>query len=147
MFRYRFLVGLILVAAVNAISYAQEYKLPPGITVLTEEEILTKIIGNTLLAGGWRWGAYFEPPAEGQKKGRFRGRNAVLGPTDPTGGDWTVNKELMCWHFDKTTLSAYSGCFTTELNGDTVKWYLPSGHPRYSRAGQIRLVPGNPENY
>jgi hypothetical protein len=147
MFGCRFFAGLVLVAVVSPTSYAQEYQLPAGVTVLTEEQLLNQIIGNTLLAGGWRWGAYFEPPIEGQKKGRFRGRSAVRGPTNPTSGDWTVNDELMCWYFDDTTLSAYSGCFTTELKGDTVKWYLPSGHPRYSRAGRIRLVPGNPENY
>jgi hypothetical protein len=147
MFGYRLYIGLIFVVAIFPASYAQEYKIPPGVTVLTEEQLFSKIIGNTLMAGGYRWGAYFVPSIDGKKKGRFRGRNAVLGPANPTSGDWTVNGELMCWYFDNVTLNAYSGCFTTELDGDTVKWYLPSGHPRYSRAGRIKLFQGNPEKY
>ena len=57
MFGCRFYAGLVLVAAVSSISYAQEYKIPSDVTIPSEEQILNQVIGNTLLAGGWRWGA------------------------------------------------------------------------------------------
>ena len=65
----------------------------------------------------------------------------------PFSGDWTVNGSLMCWHFDSVRRVAFNGCFTTALDGDTVTWYLATGTPRYSRAGRINLISGNPENY
>ena len=77
------------------------------------------------------------------EEGRFRGRDAVFGPTS---GDWTVNGSLMCWHFDKVTIVHYNDCFTTNLDRDTVTWYLASGTLRYSRAGRIGLISRNPDN-
>jgi hypothetical protein len=122
---------------------AEDYVVPIGVSVLTEEQLLNQIIGSTLIGGnGWR--AYFLPPSGDQKKGRFKGRGAVLGPTS---GDWTIDESLMCWHFDKISMARYNDCFTTALDGDTVIWYLATGTPRYSRAGRINLISGNPENY
>ena len=123
---------------------AEDYVVPAGVSVLTEDQLLNQIIGSTLIAGNGRWLAYFLPPSGDQKKGRFKGRSAMSGPTK---GDWTVNGSLMCWHFDSPVRSVYNSCFTTNLDGDTVTWYLATGTPRYSRFGRINLIAGNPENF
>ncbi len=133
-----------LLAAISPAT-AEDYVVPTGMTVLTEEQLLKQIIGSTLMGGNFGWVAYFLPPSGDQKKGRLKGRNSFSGPFS---GDWSVNRSLMCWHFDSPTMMAgRGGCFTTALDGDTVTWYLPTGTPRYSRAGRIKLISGNPENY
>ncbi len=123
---------------------AEDYVVPAGVSVLTEDQLLNQIIGNTLRGGGGRWLAYFLPPSGDQKKGRFKGRSARKGPSK---GDWTVNGSLMCWHFDSPTRVYANGCFTTELDGDTITWYLPTGTPRYSAGGPRKLISGNPNNF
>jgi len=134
---------VVLIIGATSVNAAEDYVIPTGVTVLTEEQLLNKIIGSTLIGGGGQWRAYFIPSSGDQKKGKFKGRSM----NGPTSGDWTVNGELMCWYFDQVTLSSYSGCFTTKLDGDTVKWYIPSGHPRYSPGGRMSLISGNSENF
>jgi hypothetical protein len=143
MFGFRICLLVALVVATTSVTSAKDYVVPTGVTVLTEEQLLNQIIGSTLIGRKFRWFAYFLPPSGDQKKGRFRGRNAIAGPTS---GDWTVNGSLMCWHFDSLNRVGYNGCFTTNLDGDTVTWYLPGGAPRYSNAGRINLISGNPKN-
>jgi hypothetical protein len=136
------LLAALIVGATLA-EAAEDYVVPDGVSVLTEDQLLNQIIGNTLRGGSGRWRAYFLPPSGDQKKGRFKGKHR----TRSTKGDWTVNGSLMCWHFDSPRRTAYNGCFTTALDGDTVTWYLPTGTPRYSRSGRINLIAGNPENF
>ena len=144
MFGFRICLLVALVVATTSVTSAEDYVVPTGVTVLTEEQLLNQIIGSTLNAGYYGWFAYFLPPSGDQKKGKFRGKRSYNGPTS---GDWTVNGSLMCWHFDSPTRSAANGCFTTAFDGDTVTWYLPTGTPRYSRGGPRKLISGNPENY
>jgi hypothetical protein len=143
MFGFRICLLVALVVATTSVTSAEDYVVPTGVTVLTEEQLLNQIIGSTLRGGKYGWYAYFLPPSGDQKKGRFRGKNRTI---TPTSGDWTVNGSLMCWHFDSSTIAGYNGCFTTNLDGDTVTWYLPGGTPRYSKYGRISLISGNPEN-
>ena len=143
MFGVRICLLVALIVTTTSVTSAEDYILPTGVTVLTEEQLLNQIIGSTLIGGKFGWFAYFLPPSGDQKKGRFRGKRSMDGPTS---GDWTVNGSLMCWHFDKINMGRLNGCFTTNLDGDTVTWYLPNGTPRYSRAGRINLISGNPEN-
>ncbi len=131
-----------LIVSTTLAEAAEDYVVPAGVSVLTEDQLLNQIIGSTLKT--YRWRAYFLPPSSDQKKGRFKGRNSMVGPIP---GDWTVNGSLMCWHFDSIKRSVYNGCFTTNLDGDTVTWYLPTGTPRYSKGGPRKLISGNPENY
>jgi hypothetical protein len=131
-----------LIVTTTSVTSAEDYTLPTGVTVLTEDQLLNQIIGSTLIAGKGRWVAYFLPPSGDQKKGKFKGRFWNV----PTKGDWTVNGSLMCWHYDSSVRVAFNGCFTTNLDGDTVTWYLPGGTPRYSRHGRINLISGNPKN-
>jgi len=133
-----------LIVSTTSVAAAEDYVVPDGVSVLTEDQLLNQIIGSTLVTGYGRLYAYFLPPSGDQKKGRFKGRSASTGPMK---GDWTVNGALMCRHFDSPTHSLLNGCFTTHLDGDTVTWYLATGTPRYSRIGRISLIAGNPENF
>ena len=133
-----------LIVSTTLAEAAEDYVSPAGVSVLTEDQLLNQIIGSTLIGGNGNWYAYFLPPSGDQKKGRFKGRSSMAGPTK---GDWTVNGSLMCWHFDSPVRSIFNSCFTTNLDGDTVTWYLPTGTPRYSRAGRIILIAGNPKNF
>ena len=133
-----------LIVSTTLAEAAEDYVVPAGVSVLTEDQLLNQIIGSTLIAGNGGWLNYFLPPSGDQKKGRFKGRSSMFGPTK---GDWTVNGSLMCRHFDAPTMVAFNVCFTTNLDGDTVTWYLATGTPWYSRAGQIKLIAGNPENF
>ena len=133
-----------LIVSTTLAEAAEDYVVPDGVSVLTEDQLLNQIIGSTLNGGNGRWYTYFLPPTGDQKKGRFKGREAFSGPNK---GDWTVNGSLMCWHFDSPTHSALNSCFTTNLDGDTVTLYLATGTPRYSRFGRISLIAGNPKNF
>ena len=134
-----------LVVSATLTEAAEDYVVPDGVSVLTEDQLLNQIIGSTLIGQYGRWYAYFLPPSGDQKKGRFKGSLAFSGPTK---GDWTVNGSLMCWHFDSPVRARLNSCFTTNLDGDTVTWYLATGTPRYSRFGTIiSLIAGNPENF
>jgi hypothetical protein len=53
---------------------AEDYVVPTGVTVLTEEQLLNQIIGSTLVGGNERWAEYFELPTGDEKKGRKEGR-------------------------------------------------------------------------
>ncbi len=144
MIGYRICSLVALIVTTTSVTSAEDYVIPTGVTVLTEKQLLNQIIGSTLMGGYYRWFAYFLPPSGDQKKGRFRGKTASR--TLPHGGDWTVNGSLMCWYFDKTNMAHLNDCFTTNLDGDTVTWYLPDGTPRYSKYGRISLISGNSEN-
>ncbi len=135
---------VVLIIGATSVNAAEDYVIPTGVTVLTEEQILNQIIGSTLMATYGRWTEYYLPPSGDQKKGRFKGRYSYYGPTK---GDWTVNGSLICRHYDTPAMGRFNGCFTTNLDGDTVTWYETSGFPWYSRAGRIKLISGNPENF
>ena len=145
MYGTRICLLVTLLVSTTLIEAAEDYVVPAGVTVLTEDQLLNQIIGNTLRGGSGRWLAYFLPPSGDQKKGRFKGKDRL--GTRHTKGDWTVNGSLMCWHFDSPTRAAVNGCFTTALDGDTITWYLPTGTPRYSAGGPRKLISGNPNNF
>jgi len=56
---------------------AEDYVVPTGVTVITEEQLLNQIIGCTLL-GGETWVEYFEPAANGLKEGRIKRLQSVV---------------------------------------------------------------------
>jgi len=51
MFGVRTCLLVSLVVGATSIATAEDYVLPTGVTVLTEEQILNQIIGNTLVYG------------------------------------------------------------------------------------------------
>jgi len=143
MFRVRICLLVALVVVTTSGTSAEDYVVPTGVTVLTEEQLLNQIIGNTL-ASGFHWTEYFEPPTGDQKTGRFKGKSATSGRYD---GSWEVKGNLMCWQFDEPHLIQYNKCYTTALDGDTVTWYKTTGYPWYNRHSPIKLISGNPENF
>jgi hypothetical protein len=131
-----------LLAGATSIATAEDYVLPTEVTVLTEEQILNQIIGNTLENGNGRWVEYFEPPTGDQKKGRFKGKAGIAGRYS---GSWEVKEDLMCWQHDKRV--GHDQCVTTVLDGDIVTWYQTNGFPKYNGHPPIKLISGNPNNF
>ena len=141
MFGFRICLLVALVAAATSVTSAEDYVVPTGVTVLTEEQLLNQIIGNTLNVGNGRWAQYFEPPTGGQKKGRFRGKGGTAGLVS---GSWEVKEAVMCWQY---TVVSFNRCVTTVLDGDIVTWYETSGYPKYNAHPPIKLISGNPNNF
>jgi hypothetical protein len=131
-----------LISWAASIANAGDYVTPEGITVLTEKQIMTQIIGNTYM-----WGIktveYFEPSTGGNKEGRIKGKHRRTGLF---GGNWKVTGPLMCWEYDDPKWAAYNDCFTTALDGDTVILYTIRGNLHSDIAGTITLVSGNPND-
>ena len=133
-----------LLVSTTCTGAAEDYVAPTGVTVLTEEQLLNQIIGNTLVGGYENWVEYYEPPTGDQKKGRFKGKSTGSGLY---GGSWEVKEDLMCWQFDKPHMVRYNDCFTIVLDGDNVTFYQTTGSPKYNRLHQIKLISGNPKNF
>jgi hypothetical protein len=141
MFGFRICLLVALVVATTSVTSAEDYVVPTGVTLLTEEQLLNQIIGSTLL-GGEKWVEYFEPAANGLKEGRIKG----LQGGSPYGGKWTINKALMCWQYDKAYMATYDDCYTTALEGNIVTWYKTDGIIFYPDPGRPKLISGNPKN-
>ncbi len=133
-----------LVVSATLTEAAEDYILPTGVTVLTEEQLLNQIIGNTLVGGYENWVEYFEPPTGDQKKGRFKGKSTGSGLY---GGSWEVKENLMCWQYDESHMVKYNICHTIVLDGDIVTFYKTSGYPWYNRQRTIKLISGNYKNF
>jgi len=131
----------LLVGAISPAT-AEDYIVPAGVTVLTEEQLLNQIIGNTL-AGGTRWVEYYEPVTGNLNEGRLKGKSKGIGLY---GGSWKINGPLMCWEFDTARMSVYNDCFTVALDGNTVITYTIHGKVHTDPSGQITLIPGNPND-
>jgi hypothetical protein len=132
-----------LVVVTTSVTSAEDYVVPTGVTVLTEEQILNQIIGNTLVYGYEHHVEYFEPPTGDQKNGRFKGKS---GPLGLYGGSWEVKENLMCWKHDESHMVKYNICITIVLDGDIATWYKTSGFAWYNRHPPIKLISGNPKN-
>ncbi len=143
MLQARICVLVALVVGATSIATAEDYVLPTGVTVLTEEQILNQIIGNTLVYGYEHHVEYFEPPTGDQKNGRFKATSAPLGRY---GGSWEVKENLMCWKHDKSHMVKYDMCITIVLDGDIATWYETSGFAWYNSNSPIKLISGNPKN-
>ena len=98
--------------------------IPDGVTVLTEKQLLSQVIGNTM-TGGNKWFEYFDPSGKELKKGRLRGEWLQ---TELYEASWEVHKSLLCRKFDDARLAAkYDGCFTIALDGNEVTMYKDNG--------------------
>ena len=134
-----------LVVGATSIATAEDYVLPTGVTVLTEEQLLNQIIGNTLVYGYEHHVEYFEPPTGDQKNGRFKGKSANSA-FRRYGGSWEVKENLMCWKHDKSSMVRFDMCITVVLDGDIATWYQTNGFPWYNGHPPIKLISGNPKN-
>jgi len=139
MFGFRICLLVALVVGTTSCATVKDYVVPTEVTVLTEEQLLNQIIGNTLESGSWV--EYFEPPTGDQKKGRFKGKSGIAGFY---GGSWEVKEDLMCWQYDKRV--GYNQCVTTVLDGDIVTWYQTDGFPKFTRH-PLKLISGKPKNF
>ena len=142
MMNIRTSILVVLISWAVSIANAGDYIVPEGVTVLTEEQLMTQVIGNTYM-GGKKWVEYYEPSTEGQREGRIKGKHRRTGIY---GGNWKINGSLMCWEFDDPKIAVYNDCFTTALNGDTVTTYTIHGIVHTDAAGTVTLIPGNPDN-
>ncbi len=138
----RIFILIILVVGSTSVATAAEIIVPNGVTLLTEEQLLDRVIGNTFI-GGKRWVEYYEPGIDGVKQGKIKGYSRDDGLH---GGTWSINGPLMCWEFDVAKYAVYNGCWATAIDGDSVIWYSSNGIIHTDPAGQITLVPGNPNN-
>ncbi len=142
MFKTRICFLAALFSCSVSIATAGDYIVPTGVTVLTEEQLLTQVIGNTYV-GGTRWVEYYEPAADELKKGRIKGKHSRYGLY---GGDWKIEGALMCWQFDRAEWAVYNDCWTTTLDGNNVIWYTIHGKVHTDTSGQVTLIPGNPND-
>jgi hypothetical protein len=133
---------VLFISCAASVANAGDYAVPKGVTVLTEEQLMTQIIGNTF-AGGTKWVEYYAPSSDGQREGRIRGKHRRTGLY---GGKWKIDESLMCWEFDDPKWAAYNDCFTIELKGDIVNAYTIRGILHADIAGEITLIPGNPND-
>ena len=65
----RIFILIILVLGSQPVATAAEIIVPNGVTLLTEEQLLDRVIGNTFI-GGKRWVEYYEPGIGGVKQGK-----------------------------------------------------------------------------
>jgi hypothetical protein len=131
-----------LIVTTTSVTSAEDYVVPTGVTVLTEEQLLNQIIGSTLV-GGTRWVEYYEPATGNLKEGRIKGKSKGIGLY---GGSWKIKGALMCWEFDTAKMAVYNDCFTTALDGNTVITYTIHGKVHTDPSGRITLIPGNPND-
>ena len=141
----RFCLIVALVAGATSRATAVDYTVPAGVTILTEEQLLTQIIGNTFMRATSTHRTtvveYFEPPTGDLKKGRIKGHSMDYGLYNSI---WTIKGAQLCWKHERPDW--FGGCFTVALDGDTVTRYKANGEIKYERGWIIKLVPGNPEN-
>lgn len=139
----RFHVGAALALALtfSAAANARDYVLPSNVTVLSENQIVDLLIGNT--AFNRHYSEYHEPPAGERLTGGVRGRHKLYGPYT---GKWSLEGPLMCWEFYKPPMSSFGGCFTLAPKGELTILYGTDGYEYFPRGGRIKIVPGNPGN-
>jgi hypothetical protein len=123
------------------ITKAADYIVPPGVTILTEEQVLKQLVGNSIVNETIT--EYWEPPVGDQKKGYFRAKR--LGAK--YGGSWEIKDGLFCYNFDKGLYDIYDGsCYTFSFDGVNLFFYNPDGSMWYPSGGRWKIVSGNPEN-
>ena len=137
----RAIVFVVLLAGIAHIATAQDYVTPPGVSLLTEEQLLTNIIGNTLMGRNNRvgkWAEYYEPSKVGKSYG------SIYGKTKRSySGSWKIDGALMCFYYRG---SGPGGCWTLELDGNIVTWYKPNGE-KVEQDFPTMLIPDNPNNF
>ncbi len=140
MLKNRIQLLAILFVLATSITTAEEYIIPKGVNIFTEEQLLNKFVGNTF--SNERWAEYFEPPINNPNMGKIKGKflnTAYL-------GSWEVKAVQVCFKHEKAFLQTHDGCYTISLEGDITTWYRANGSVWYPRGGPLKLVPGNPNN-
>ncbi len=126
-----------LLALVLVMSSAQQQARADEPVVLTEQEILAQIIGNTAIAVEevHRWSEYYQPD------GTIRGRSDHgQGEFHPTPGKWTVSGSEMCFNY---VGSGDAGCWTISVEGNEITFYSKEK----DEMNKATLLKGNPKNF
>ena len=120
-----------LLTLVLVMSFAQQQARADEPVMLTEQEILAQIIGNTASGVGEKhaWSEYYQPD------GAIRGRS----DDGPYQGKWTVSGSEMCFDYDDT---GDASCWTISVEDNEIT-YHKKGHDDITGT----LVAGNPKNH
>ncbi len=120
-----------LLALVVVMSSAQQQSRADDPVMLTGQEILARVIGNTASGASAKhgWSEYYQPD------GTIRGR------TDDGSfqGKWTVSGSEMCFDYDD---SGDAGCWTISVAGNEIAYHKEGEHEVTGT-----LVKGNPKNH
>ncbi len=126
-----------LLALVLVMSSAQQDVLADEPVMLTEQEILAQIIGNTASGASakHRWSEYYQPD------GTIRGRSDHgAGVVHPTPGKWTISGSQMCFDYVDT---GDAGCWTISVEGSEITFYSNEK----DETNKATLLKGNPKNF
>ena len=74
-----------LIVSTTSAEAAEDYVVPAGVSVLTEDQLLNQIIGSTLVAGNGRWYAFFCPQQATRRREGLRESQLVPVPLRGTG--------------------------------------------------------------
>ena len=124
-----------LLAFVLVMSSAQQQVSAHEAVMLTDQEILAQIIGNTAFGVGSKhsWSEYYQPD------GTIRGRTGNGANNGPYQGKWTVSGSEMCFVYAD---SGDVGCWTISVEGDEITYHKKGKHDMTGT-----LVRGNPKNH
>ena len=93
----------------------EDYVVPVGVTLMSEQEIRANIIGNSV-TGYWQGEEFYEYLApDGTIRGLSAGR--------PYDGIWSISGTVLCWDYP----SDGDGCWTVSINGDQLTYYTKNG--------------------
>ena len=129
----RFAFGLLAVVLVTFSS--QQQASAHEAVMLTKQEILAQVIGNTAFGVGAKhnWSEYYRPD------GTIRGRADNGTDTGPYQGKWTVSESEMCFVYDD---SGDFSCWTISVADDQITYHKKGKHDMTGT-----LVKGNPKNH
>ena len=128
--------AIALLVLVVVMTSAQQQARADEPSVLTEQEILTQIVGNTAISVGEKhgWSEYYQPD------GALRGRSFHAdGKEHPMQGKWTVSGSEMCFDY---VGSGDAGCWTISVEGNEITYYM-KGKDNV----MAKLFKGNPKNF
>ena len=126
-----------LLALVLVMFSAQQQARADQPVVLTEQEIMAQIIGNTATSVGEAhgWSEFYQPD------GAIRGSSVHAdGQEHPMKGKWTVSGSEMCFNY---VGSGDAGCWTISVAGNEITYYRNEKH-KHNRA---TLLKGNPKDF
>ena len=104
--------------------------------MLTEQEILAQIVGNTAISVGEEhgWSEYYQPD------GTLRGRSVDAdGQEHPMQGKWAVSGSEMCFDY---VGSGDAGCWTISVEGNEITY-----HKKGKDHVMATLLKGNPKTF
>ncbi len=116
-------ISLVLYYSVGA-GAAENFIAPEGVTILSEQEIRDRVIGNT--AQGSDWTEYYKPG------GVISGRS----PNYYT-GKWTVSGSVMCYDYDGPD---YDTCSILSIKDGVISFYDLKG--KFKGTGKLLVGSG-----